>query len=272
MTRFDLPLRRRTVVLMYHGFTERPRRDDPENLFVTLTDFERQLDHLLQHGWEPLDLDGFLAAADGGPRGRSFLVTIDDGLESVAALAIPALRARSVPAVVFVPAGLVGGTADWLPQPPGERLLDGQRLRALAHDGGVEVGAHAFEHIDMRGLDARQLDRQSAQACKVLQEITGSPVRAFAYPFGAHDSGAREAVARTDCLVGFSVFEDEGRFAVSRVDVNATDTLTSFRLKLVPGYRTWWRALGRAAIVRRLVRHLIARRSPADSGPSRETG
>lgn len=271
MTTFDLPLRRRAVVLMYHGFTEQSRRDDPENMFVTLAEFERQLDHLHDHGWEPLDLDGFLAAAGGARKGKSFLVTIDDGLESVGTLAVPALRARAVPAVVFVPAGLVGGTADWLPQPPGERLLDSERLRAIAQDG-VEIGAHAFEHIDMRGLDSRELDRQTAQACEVLAELTGSPIRAFAYPFGAHDSRAREAVARAGCLVGFSVFEDDGLLAVSRVDVNATDTMMSFRLKLLPGYRIWWRALGRAAVVRRLIRRLVARRPPADSDLYREPG
>lgn len=270
MTALDLAWRRRPVVLMYHGFTEHPRRDDPENLFVTLTDFERQLDHLHEHGWQPLDLDGFLARANGRSRSKSFLVTIDDGLESVAELAVPALRARSVPAVVFVPAGLVGGTADWLPQPPGERLLDAEQLRAIAQQG-VEIGAHAFEHVDMRGLDSPQLDRQSAQACEVLRDITGSSIRAFAYPFGAHDSRAREAVARAGCRVAFSVFEDDGRFAVSRVDVNATDTMTSFRLKLLPGYRAWWRALGRVSVVRRLVRRSVARRPPADNGLDRET-
>jgi peptidoglycan/xylan/chitin deacetylase (PgdA/CDA1 family) len=166
----------------------------------------------------------------------------------------------------------LGGTADWLPQPRDERLLDSARLRAMAQEGLVEVGAHACEHIDMRGLDSRQLDRQTTQACELLREITGSPIRAFAYPFGAHDSEARRAVAQAGCTIGFSVFEDDGRFAVSRVDVNATDTMSSFRLKLVPAYRTWWRALGRVPLVRRLVRRRLTRGSVVAVGPDQGAG
>ena len=46
--------------------------------------------------------------------------------------------------------------------------------------------------------------------------------------------------------LGGEVFDDHGRFAVSRVDVNATDTLTSFRIKVqLPHYRRWWTALDR---------------------------
>jgi peptidoglycan/xylan/chitin deacetylase (PgdA/CDA1 family) len=173
--------------------------------------------------------------------------------------------------VLFVPAGLVGGTADWLPEPRGERLLDAEELRVLAQEGLVEVASHACEHIDMRGLDRTQLDRQATRARGVLQELTGSPIRAFAYPFGAHDSNARDAVASAGYVAGFSVFEDDGPFAVSRVDVNATDTLSSFRLKLVPGYRTWWRVLGRASFVRRLVRRQLTRRAESLRGPERGT-
>jgi peptidoglycan/xylan/chitin deacetylase (PgdA/CDA1 family) len=252
---------RRPVVLAYHGFTLAARDDDPENLFVTLAAFERQLDYLLDHGWTPLDVPQFLAALDGGRNGKSFLLTIDDGFESVANLAIPALRARAVPTLFFVPAGLVGATADWLPSPPDERLVDAQRLRALAQDPHVEVGAHGFEHVDMRGLDSRQLARQTEDACRALGDITRTPIKAFAYPYGAHDAAARQAVARAGCVLGFSVFDDEGRFAISRVDVNATDTLASFRLKLVPGYRTWWRATGRVAVVRRLLRRTLTHRA-----------
>ena len=87
----------------------------------------------------------------------------------------------------------------------------------------------------------------------------------MAYPFGLHDEAAREAVRRSGARVAFSVFDDAGTFAVSRVDVNAADTLRTFRIKLMPRYRRIWRLLQCAPWMRRAVRRVAtssARRRP----------
>ncbi|NYD59448.1 peptidoglycan/xylan/chitin deacetylase (PgdA/CDA1 family) [Nocardioides marinisabuli] len=245
------------VVLMYHGFCTRRRPDDPENLFVEVGRFEQQLRWMLDQGWVALDLDGYLAAlADpaGRPR-RSFLVTIDDGFTSVLHLAVPVLERLGVPALLYVPSDLAGRTATWLPRPGEEPLLDADELRHLHSLPVVELGVHGADHVDLRGVGATALDHQVRAAHGRLGELVGAPLRSFAYPFGAHDAAAREAVAREGFEVGFSVFDDAGRHAVSRVDVNATDSLASFRLKVqLPGYRQWWSALDRAPFVRRGVR------------------
>lgn len=240
---------------MYHGFTQRKRPDDPENLFVPVAAFAEQLDHLLARKWVPLDLDAFLAILDGeSPPRRSFLVTIDDGFVSVATQAAAILRERSVPAVLFVPTGLIGGTAAWLLLPSDEPLLDAESLRRLWGTSTIEVGAHGFDHTHLLGLGEGDAQRQTGDVRTALEQVTGRPVRAFAYPFGSHDPGSRAAVRDAGYEVGFAVFDDAGRWAVSRVDVNSTDTLGSFRLKLIRGYRIWWRLLSRATPVRRAVR------------------
>ena len=259
-------VRRTPVVLMYHGFTEQRRADDPENLFVEVGALEAQLDHLLDHGWRPLDLDGYLQARRGGaPPGKSFLVTIDDGFESVATLAAPVLARRSVPFVFFICAGLMDKTAWWLPQPPESRILGADALKQLLREAPVEIGGHGYDHIHMLELSDAELAWQTAEVRSQLSAITGTPVRAFAYPYGSNDADARDAVAGAGYSVGFSVFRDEGPFAISRVDVAATDTLASFRMKLVPGYRTWWHALDHLRPVRRGLRRMLNTVSAQDS-------
>ena len=253
--------RRRPVVLLYHGFTEAPRTDDPENLFVEVAALEEQLDHLLAHGWTPLDLDGYLAACRGHARvDRSFLVTIDDALESVARLAAPVLSARGVPAVLYVPAGLIGRTATWLPVPKDEPLLDEEALRTLTREHDIELGGHGWEHTSMAALGAVELRRETTLVRDRLCEVVGEQVRSFAYPFGIYDDDAAAAVAAAGYELGFSVHHDGGPMAVSRVDVNATDTLGTLRLKTVPGYSRLWRALEVARPVRRAIRRTAARR------------
>ena len=254
------PFWSRPLVLMYHGFTLTPREDDPENLFVQVAAFEDQLDHLLSHGWEALTLNEYLTAIGGGPRRpRTFLVTIDDGFTSVA-LAAPVLTSRSVPAVLFIPAGLLGGTAEWLPEPPDTPILAAEALRTLVRSSELAVGGHGWDHTPMVDLQPAGAHRQTEDVRRLLQDVTAGEVQAFAYPFGAHDNLAREAVEAAGYAVAFSVFDDCGRFAMSRVDVNSTDTMQSFRLKLVPGYRAWWRVLEHAGPLRRAVRRLATSR------------
>lgn len=253
---------REPVVLMYHGFTERRRDDDPENLFVEVDRLEEQLTWLLAQGWRALDLDDYLAWYAGGrrPAARSFLVTIDDGFTSVLDLAVPVLERLGVPAVLYVPSDLVGRTARWLSRPAEQPLLDADALRHLHARPLVELGVHGADHTDLRRRTPEELEHQVRRAHDVLGDLLGDPLRSFAYPFGGHDRAARAAVAAAGFEVGFSVFDDAGPHAVSRIDVNATDSLGSLRLKVrLPGYRRWWAAFERAPAVRRQVRALTTR-------------
>src|SRR5688500_17357750 len=104
------------LVLMYHGFGDRSRDEDPQNLFVTADSFEAQLRSLLRRGRRPLSHDGFVDGLDRGhwPR-RSFLVTIDDGYVSTLEVAAPILARLGVPAVLFCLPGLLGGCSQWMP-------------------------------------------------------------------------------------------------------------------------------------------------------------
>ncbi|GAB2754962.1 hypothetical protein GCM10027020_03910 [Nocardioides salsibiostraticola] len=251
---------RAPVVLMYHGFCSTRRDDDPENLFVEVAQFEQQLTWLREHDWTPLDLDGYLdaRALRRTPR-KSFLVTIDDGFPSVAELAAPVLRRLGVPAVLFVPSGLLGESAHWLPEPSAEPIITAEELRHLQENFDIEIGVHGRDHRDFRGLERAELDRQTVAATSELSDVVGREVRCLAYPYGGHDAAARAAAESTGVLVAFSVFEDDGRFAVSRVDVNATDTHRSFRVKHLPHYRRVWLMLQRAPWARRLVRRLTTR-------------
>jgi peptidoglycan/xylan/chitin deacetylase (PgdA/CDA1 family) len=103
------------------------------------------------------------------------------------------------------------------------------------------------------------LIRQTQEARKRVAEVTGSLPRAFAYPYGDFDEPAQRAVEAAGFQVAFSVFRDAGRYAISRVDINARDDVRSFRLKLLPGYRRLWRAAGSIPYLRNRVGRLVHR-------------
>ena len=244
-------------VLMYHYFGAAPGAD-PERLFVTRERFAAQLDHLQSSGWHALSLDGYLAALDGAPTPRrSYLLTIDDGHESVGRLAAPMLHERGIPSVLFVCPGLLGGRAGWTRHYPEERLSPADELAALP-ELGMELGVHSWDHKRMFGLGEVDLDRHVRRSREALHAATGVSARSFAYPFGTHDLAARTAVAAAGYDVAFAVAREHGRFAVDRVFVQSTDSLTAFTLKLTRTYRAVSRAGGRAWRVRHRVRSAAA--------------
>ena len=260
------PPSRRPVVLMYHGFAAARQARDRENLLVPEGALRAQLGHLRSRRFTALDLDGYLDVFDRRARpGRSFLFTADDGYRSFGEIAAPLLAAANVPSVLFVPPAVLGGTSSWVPEIADEPLLNPDELRDLIRMG-VEIGVHGLDHTSLVGLSDAELARQTRGARELLADLTGIPPRAFAYPFGALDQRTCLAVADAGFEVGFSVFDDAGRYGISRVDVNATDNGRSFRLKLVPGYRRCWRASNRLGPVRRTVGRLL--RGPSTLAPS----
>lgn len=74
--------------------------------------FERDLDLLLRH-FEPVSLDELPAVLERGTsHGRpKLLLSFDDGLREVHDVALPVLRAKGVPAIVFVNSAFVGNRA-----------------------------------------------------------------------------------------------------------------------------------------------------------------
>lgn len=246
------------LVLMYHGFARIAPAHDPYCLVVARDRFAEQLAVLCRGERMAVGLEGYLGAVASPRRPRRVLVTIDDGYQSVADIAAPMLAEAGVPALLFVPPGRLGESSSWMDDFADEPLMDADTLRRMPAFG-IEVGCHGWDHTVMVGLSDAELRRHTVEARDALADLTGSVPRAFAYPEGRYDRRSLEAVRDAGFEVAFSVHDDEGRFAISRVDVNSTDTPSTFRIKMVPGYRRLWRLANRATVVRRTVRRVAQR-------------
>lgn len=143
---------RRLAVLAYHGI------DDPER-------FEQHLDYLRRR-MHPVSLETVLGAlrAGGGLPPRACLITFDDGHRSVLESALPLLRERSLPAAVFVVAGLIGT----------DHPFWWAEVKDLARAGGTVSGLSGRTPDDLvralkRVPDDRRLD--------AIDELRGSAAR-----------------------------------------------------------------------------------------------
>src|SRR5262249_4932159 len=156
----------------------------------------------------------------------------------------PILAEAGIPSVLFVPPGLLGGPVTWNPAYARERLSSKAEIATLAGTG-MEIGVHGYDHTRMYRMDADTLHTNPVRARDEVAEMIGEPPRAFAYPFGTHDTDARRALEEAGYAVSFAVAREHGRFAVDRVFVKGTDSMAMFRFKLSLAYRVAYRVAGR---------------------------
>jgi len=67
--------------------------------------------------------------------------------------------------------------------PPTDLMMTDDQVRTL-HRSGIEIGAHTMTHPILTRVDAETALREMSDSRRRLEEITGAPVRSFAYPNG----------------------------------------------------------------------------------------
>lgn len=66
---------------------------------------------------------------------------------------------------------------------PSDLMMTTEQVRGL-HANGMEIGAHTMTHPILASLDSKHAGSEIKDGKNRLEEITGSPVRVFAYPNG----------------------------------------------------------------------------------------
>ncbi len=244
------------TILMYHGVDTVPAQLDPDNLFVDPEVFAEQMDALASRGYTVVGEDDLVAWQRGAslPR-KSIVLTFDDGYRSVMTHAVPVLQRHGFPAICYVSAGLFDAGLNGMPH-QAYGLMNRAEVVGLA-DAGVSIACHGWDHSSLRAAEPDDLVRSTATAREVLTEVTGAAPTTFAYPYGHHDDAARAAVERAGFDLALATHDGAGRWALPRVDINATDTLRTFTIKLNKVYPAARRVTNYAPGVRRGVHHLV---------------
>src|SRR6266508_1053237 len=174
------------LILTYHAV-----EPGPEPLCVAPEQFRAHLDCIVDSGVRTVTISELAGALGAGmPAEPLVAITFDDGFASVVDTAAPMLAGRGLTATVFCVAGHLGGRNDW---PSAHRggyespLADGGALAELAR-GGFEIGSHGKLHEPLVHGDEQVLQEEVVESQLTLQEAVGTPVRSFAYPYGAGPS------------------------------------------------------------------------------------
>lgn len=223
------------TVLLYHRFAEPPAfavlRGRDRLYTVSTAEFERQLDWLHDRGYcfvtlhEAVDI----ALRRATIKQPSVLITIDDGCRSVLTRAAPLLRARGIPAALFVttdPAAYV-----FRIRTDEDQLTPAELCRLQAD--GFEIGAHGATHRPMRDMNDSQLADELLLSRRLLETWIGRPVRTLAVPGNWYDERVLRRVGEAGYTAVFT--SDRGvirpgcdSMKLPRINVSGNWTMDQF--------------------------------------------
>lgn len=237
----------RVPVLMFHSISTMSNRNS-DSYTLTPMRFSKWLRLAGTLGYRSCTPTEFTA---GAAKGRSLVLTFDDGYEEIYQNAFPVLKETGFRAIVFVVSDLIGRTNIWddeygLPQ---RRLLSAEQIKEM-HRYGIQFGSHSRTHARLSRLPEASLRREVADSKHFLEDLLGTEVSSFSYPWGETDLRVRRAVAEAGYQTAFTTEEGfnfwNDPLALRRVNVGGNDTLGDFVLKLATGKDYRQRLFGRA--------------------------
>ncbi|MEQ1885800.1 MAG: polysaccharide deacetylase family protein [Bryobacteraceae bacterium] len=184
------------------------------DMTVSPAQFRAQLSALLAQGYKCINLDRARKAAAGQEAltDPSFVLTFDDGYESVYQEALPILEELDLTATVFVTVNFLNKKVapPWRSKEPALlreyssqadlfRPLTWPQLDTLVRSRRFTVGSHTMNHELLALISRADSRREIQDAKRELEDRVGREVAHFSYPFGVAAYGAYSQ--ETDALV-----------------------------------------------------------------------
>ena len=228
----------RVPILLYHSVGE--DRSGPLGPYSCPPQaFRDQMAWIVDEGFSTLTLRD-LTEVRRGVRPlppRPLAISFDDGLADFLTNALPTLRSHGLTATMFVTTA-----AMWRTRPRalgGRPTMSRSEVAEVARGGGVQVGAHSHEHLQLDLQGRAEVSRQLAQCKDQLEQTVQETVDAFAYPHGYHRAVTRRLVRRAGftsaCAVRNEISHvDDNPFALARIMLTSDQSVAFLRQALAP--------------------------------------
>ncbi|MBA8877161.1 polysaccharide deacetylase family protein [Phyllobacterium myrsinacearum] len=183
-------------ILMYHQIDKPAGRGSPfRYLTVDPVNFHRQMNWLKRMGYMGLSIRDLQPYLKGEKIGKVFGITFDDGFRNVHVHALPVLDELGFTATNYFVSRQIGGFNEWdavvgVPHSPCMSKAEMLEWAALGH----EVGAHTLDHVHLTEIGIDEARRQITDVRHELEDMLGSTVDAFCYPYGNFSGDIRQLV------------------------------------------------------------------------------
>ncbi|MEH7309334.1 polysaccharide deacetylase family protein [Neobacillus drentensis] len=164
--------KQKVPILIYHSIAEFNGSGSKE-LYVTPKNFEKQMIFLRDHGYTLLTFERWHEIKTVP---KPIFITFDDGYKNnLNAFSI----FQNLSKENFRPTGTFFVISDFIGR--ANRLTEAD-LKMLANSGFISVQSHTATHPDLTKEDNLKYELKESQ--EKIQQITGQPIIALAYPFG----------------------------------------------------------------------------------------
>ncbi len=227
--------------LMLHSISA-PQSPE-ERAYLSPQRFHRYMRWLKTFGYESASAAEWLR---GDFSRKRILLTFDDGYDDLYTELLPATIEYGLKPLVFLVADRTGETNVWDHERGLRRrsLLTLQQIREMQRHG-VEFGSHTLTHPWLPDLSDDALRREVGDSKRRLEDLLGTEVTTFAYPFGGVDQRVRAAVADAGYGLAFTVAPGlnwwSDPLCLPRADINENCGLPDFAMQLRTGFtvRGW---------------------------------
>ena len=205
-------------VLCYHQIRDWRPGDSKsaKDFIVPPAMFRSQIKLLADSGYHtilPDDLYAYLTKGMPLPS-KPVMLTYDDGDADQYNIAASEMAKYGFRGVYFIMTVSLGRSI----------YMTKEQVKKLSDEGNV-IGSHTWNHQDVRHYTDADWDKQLTASVRQLEEITGKPVKYFAYPFGAWNKSALPALKKRNIAAAFQL----------STKMDPDDPLHTIRRMIVPG-------------------------------------
>lgn len=228
-------------VLYYHKIDYPKKKAVYKGLYVTPKQFKTQMFLLKSLGYNTIDPKDILSFVKGHklPLRKPILITFDDGYENNYLNAYPILKAAGFSSLIFIGTGFIGrkNVVSDEREKVNEDFLNKNEIRTMFNDGFF-IGSHGINHCYLDRLEEEVLIGELIASKAYLENITGSPIDFFSYPFGSYNANVMRAVKKTGYRGAFTTTRGKIRagdnsYELKRIPVNGYNNIFNFLYKII---------------------------------------
>ena len=220
-------------ILMYHSIID----NDHESVSINL--FKKQMMLMKKMGYQTINFDNLNKKENK----KNFIITFDDGYESVFLNAFPILKKLNFNATCFIVTNKIGDFNEW---DKNKRNFKKKKLMNFAQinewiQNGFRIGSHTKDHKDLTKIDINGKIDQISNSKIFLNDMFSTKIDSFAFPFGSYDNDTHNIVKDH---YDFAVTTKRSRYfndkfdniLLPRIPINKSDNLFKFFLKIITPY------------------------------------
>jgi len=232
-------------ILMYHKVGIPPRESRLKSLWVSPSDFEKQMDYLTVRGYTTLtfrDLHLCMQEGRAFPE-KAVTITFDDGYANNYESAYPVLLRKGMKAVFFIVVHAMGQDNFW--HDPAEEvripMMTWKQIKEMKFHG-MEIASHTLAHANLLKVAETKAKEEISESQNELSQILGETPISFAYPYGSGQDSEKIQTWIRDVGYAFACGIHQGKakigenpFCLKRIFVRGGDFMVDFHLNMTRG-------------------------------------